>query len=123
MDAKTFWSIVELRSRAALRERFEAMTAEELGDFYWTAKDHALEFMDEQYSDQMETPSEDEQYDIANWIVLHGKAFYEDHLAHPEKFPDSVPLDPDEDWDLLTLSNEVYEERFDGDVYDHEPAD
>src|SRR4051812_23325320 len=114
MDANTFWAVVELKTRDKIRKRFSEMSQEELGDFYWTAKDYALEFMDHEYAQHMKTHSEDGQYDIANWIVLQGKAAYEDYLAHPEKFLDTVPKDA-EDWDLLTLSDEVYTERFNAD--------
>ena len=109
-----FWSIIDKahRNAAALRPLLEAMSREELLQF---GRD-----FDRISSDLLEEPwvtrRTDAAQDVTWWIIGMGKAFYDDIVAHPAKFPMEVG-GPD-GRGFGGMISRVYFERFDEEIED-----
>lgn len=113
-----FWPIVEaaVKDRNALRTALEPMSRAELLTFWrdWSALAYRLR------EPPFENTESDSQKELAWWVVGRGRAFYEDIVAHPEKFP--TRMGPEGRGTRGTIGR-VFWEKFDEEVTDADARD
>jgi hypothetical protein len=113
-----FWSIIDKahRSGDALRPMLEAMSREELLELWRTFQRIASDLQEGPWV----TRRTDGAQEVTWWIMGMGKAFYDDIVAHPEKFPKEVGPDGRGFGGMISR---VYFERFDEEIEDADARD
>jgi hypothetical protein len=86
LTREQFWSIIDgaHKDRNALRPPLEQLAQRDLLMFYRFFMEYGSDLRDE----LPEREESDYQEELAWYVVAQGKAFYDDVLAHPEKFPE-----------------------------------
>jgi hypothetical protein len=100
------WSVMEKAhgSEVKMRPLFEAMSRDELIEVWRDF--HVLS--SELFQPPWVKSRSDYQDEITWWVVMQGKAYYEDVFEHPEKFPE----EQGEGDDFRGVISRVYFERF-----------
>ena len=95
MEDKKFWDLIDLARTdrgGAYRAALEALTNDELIDFYWDYEDSKKMMMAKRFIDQLPPPvSENELEDIADSVVAKGLEYFDSVLLDPTTFPRSFP--------------------------------
>jgi hypothetical protein len=91
IEPDAFWDLIDSgrKDPTVVERRIEAMSEQELVDFYWRYEDAVAELLGAEYGQNFlydGAASEDFQQDVAEWIVSRGRRFYEVHLD-PKRFP------------------------------------
>lgn len=115
-----FWSIIDKahRNAAALRPLLEAMSREELLQFWRDFERISSDLLEEPWVIRRT----DAAQDVTWWIIGMGKAFYDDIVAHPARFPKEVGPAP-VGRGFGGMISRVYFERFDEEIMEADARD
>ncbi|MBE2320475.1 hypothetical protein DVA67_031220 [Solirubrobacter sp. CPCC 204708] len=110
MDANAFWELVDLglHDPEGVKRRVEALSEQELVDFYWLHQDH----LDQLLPGDFDYPGHHQ--DVALCVIRNGRRYFEEIVVDPEH---RLPLDSGgfNGFSVVGVVLDVYEARY-GDV-------